>query len=94
MTDNVVELFPKDEEPYITGEVKCLDCGNLWQGIYPPGTVQFQCPKCHTMRGVPAAVVTPGDGEIWACNCGCWAFCFSRSSDEWVCLSCGAYQTF
>jgi len=64
---NVIEL--DEHRPYMQGEVICLQCGHIWQGVMPIGTCALECPACKCHKGVCKYEVLR-DGEHWACPCG------------------------
>lgn len=92
---NVISLHkketeePEQNEPTVSGEAMCLECGNIWIRVAPAGTYQFECPKCHTMKGVYKYPCEPDD-EMWTCNCGCTLFVMNRKGT--ICHRCGVYQ--
>lgn len=46
-------------------------CLHTWQGIWPVGVTELECPSCHSMRGRGKWDIAPPSGRlIWTCDCG------------------------
>lgn len=90
--NKVVELRPA-KDPHACAEAFCLQCGHTWIGVAPAGTVQLECPECHTMKGL---FKFPFNFEVGAlvreCNCGNQLFYLSPEGH--LCANCGIYQSY
>jgi hypothetical protein len=69
------------------GEAKCCHCKHEWVAVAPVGTVWLECPKCETWHGLMKGPVYP-DGAQWTCNCGCYVFVVSETTNI-LCAVCG-----
>jgi hypothetical protein len=76
--------------PHLSGEAHCLQCSHEWQGVAPVGTVELQCPECHTMKGLFRNGCEPT--VAWVCGCGCYLFTISPKGI--ICWKCGEYQNW
>jgi hypothetical protein len=91
----IVDLSQKrvKNSPYLSGECLCLQCCYEWVGVAPTGVMELQCPSCHTMKGVYKYGCEPdAEGGGWICNCGCYLFILSGTSQRMICWKCGSYQ--
>jgi len=79
-----------DNKPHISGNAVCLCCGSKWVAVAEIGSVELECPECHTYKGVYEGMTAPDD--IWQCDCGNQHFYISR--DAAVCARCGLSQVF
>ena len=87
-----VITFPKKEQT-ATGEAFCIQCGHEWIAIAPTGTIQLECPECHTMKGLYRWPFSVGEGElIRECNCGNRLFILTPKGH--LCANCGIYQEY
>jgi len=88
---NIIE-FPK-HDPHMTGEAICLQCKHEWVAVVPSGTTRFECPECHTIKGLFKYECMVKDGEqYWECQCGCGLFYLTPNGH--LCPNCGIYQQY
>ena len=83
---NVINLDA--HRPGLSGEARCLQCNNTWAAVAPVGTVELQCPKCRTWKGVFQGMAAPE--EVWECACGNQHFYINDTGA--MCAKCGFYQ--
>lgn len=77
-----------ENKPHIAGAAKCLDCAYEWVAVSPAGTVDIECPKCETLRGVYYTPIPPDESEcIFTCDCK--NDVFFVSPDYISCSKCG-----
>lgn len=74
-----------DQRPHIGGPAKCLCCGHEWHAVAMSGTLNIECPECHTLKGVFSAVVSPE--TRWECKCG--NDLFFIDTHDMMCANCG-----
>jgi hypothetical protein len=79
-----------EREEHLSGEAFCFQCGHTWTAVAPVGTVELECPECHTMKGVFKYGCEPK--SAWVCGCGCYLFMLSGESYEMICWQCGTVQ--
>lgn len=79
-----------DRQPHLSGEAKCLACGDEWVAVAPVGTATLECTACGLHKGVFKRLCGPSDGVVWICNCGCDAFYIDRMGVR--CLVCASIQ--
>lgn len=72
--------------PHQQGPCRCVKCKHEWRGSAAEGAMNLECPECHCMTGIFAAIVLP-TGYVWECKCGNIFQCVTRS--EIICVSCG-----
>ena len=90
--NNVIQLRPKND-PHGSGEAFCLQCGHEWISVAPVGTVQLECPECHTMKGLFRFPFHFSEGQlVRECNCGNQLFYLSPEGH--MCANCGIYQSY
>lgn len=91
---NVVQFKPVFEElPHGTGEAFCLQCGAEWIAVVPAGTVNFECPQCHTEKGLmKLPYAPPSHVLVRQCNCGNQFFWITPEGH--LCPNCGIYQSY
>lgn len=75
---------------HLTGPAVCIQCGHEWQSVCPVGTIELECPKCHTHKGLLKFPVEP-EGLALVCNCGCHVFMVSKLGNI-ICWKCGTIQ--
>lgn len=99
MTAEIIPFARPDAIPeaggpqHSNGEAFCLQCSCTWLAVAPTGTVQLECPNCHTMKGLyryPHSV--PADALIRRCDCGCTLF--QLTPEGHLCPNCGVYQRY
>ena len=73
--------------PHICGEVRCIQCNHSWTAVAPVGTLEFECPECHTLKGVLKYPCEPESAFV--CNCGCHLYILSETGNM-ICYKCGA----
>lgn len=50
----ILEFKPREEifeAEQVSGKLKCFACKHEWQGVWSPGTTEFECPECGTFKG-------------------------------------------
>lgn len=87
------EVLPfRRQEPeidHISGHFICFGCIHTWIGVAPVGTSEFECPKCHTMKGrIRNEVVRNIDHYVCGCGCGL----FSITPKGVYCPNCGIWH--
>ena len=89
---SVVE-FPQKTEPHGQGPARCIGCRHNWQAVAPVGTVELECPECHTMKGRFLNIFgTYEDEPVWTCKCG--NDLFRITATKTLCINCGVIQSF
>jgi len=89
--NKVIKLTSRTERgPHLSGEAFCARCHHEWISVAPVGTVDIECPECHTMKGLFKHGCEP-QYEAWTCNCGCYMFMISPKGI--ICWNCGDYQS-
>lgn len=73
-----------------TGEAFCLQCKHEWIAVVPTGVDHFECPECHTHKGVLRYEYMPK--IVRECNCG--NRLFYLTPDGHMCPNCGNYQEY
>lgn len=89
----IVQFRKPDSVQYGEGEAFCNQCGHTWTAVAPTGTVQLECPSCHTMKGLfkfPFCVVE--GQQVYTCNCGNQHFYLTPEGH--LCANCGIYQEY
>lgn len=72
---------------HLHGEAICQQCGHTWISVCPTGTVELECPNCHTMKGLLKHGCEPEHGA-WVCSCGGYLFMISDTTNI-ICWNCG-----
>lgn len=88
--------LPEKDDPHLSGEARCIGCGQEWVAVAPVGTWQLECPNCHCMKGIFKLPVGAGAGDPeFTCQCGCVAMSAYLSKGKfWLrCMSCGLDNT-
>lgn len=76
-------------EPHISGELYCMGCEYEWTAVWKPGTTEFECPECKSMRGRSKFDVMPQPGaRTWTCA-HCDNQLFHLLPDRIHCPGCG-----
>ena len=84
---------PVEEPQYATGEAFCLQCGHEWEARAFTGEVRFECPECHTEKGLFKFQCYPGEGAlVRECDCGNQLFYLTPQGH--LCPNCGIYQSY
>ena len=73
--------------PHLAGEAFCIQCKHKWVAVAPSGTVDLECPSCHTMKGLLKYPCEP-ENSAWVCYCGCHVFMISELTNI-ICWNCG-----
>jgi len=63
----------QQRQPHWCGEVRCLGCGNEWEGVGPVGSISdLECPSCKLHKGVVKNLFGPdeGDAVLQCTDCG------------------------
>jgi len=55
---------------YLSGEAKCLACGNKWVAVVPSMKIWFKCPECGVEKATMVYPVIRDEYFHWRCNCG------------------------
>lgn len=88
---NIVEF--KRPEQHGAGEAFCFQCKHEWVSVAPTGTVQLECPNCHTMKGLFKFPFNVEEGDlVRVCNCG--NSLFRLTPEGHLCVNCGIYQRY
>jgi DNA-directed RNA polymerase subunit RPC12/RpoP len=92
---DIVEL--DEHRPYLSGFVKCLHCGHIWEDraiIRNDKTFPVkECPKCGLCQGHFLYSVAPNEGDnVFTCGCGCDSF-FIIKNRGYRCMRCGFLHT-
>lgn len=80
---------PDAKKPHVSGSATCQQCRYRWEAVAPVGTVEIQCPKCLTMKGLYMYGHEDPGGSLM-CECLCQVFTISR--DRVICWRCGREQ--
>lgn len=80
-------------EQHGVGEAFCIGCGHTWAATAPTGTVNLECPACHSMKGKWKFEFYPGPGQMVR-ECGCGNQLFYMTPDGHLCANCGIYQRY
>lgn len=84
---------PVADEQHGAGQAFCIQCKHEWTAVAPTGTVDLECPKCHTHKGKWKFEFAPADGTmVRECNCGNQLFYLTP--DGHMCANCGTYQSY
>jgi hypothetical protein len=87
------EVVPFEDTPTTEGPALCFECGHKWHAVSPVGVRDFECPNCHTFKGLREGPCRPVDDDIWECGCGGQLFYMLKSGDL-MCQICGVMQRF
>lgn len=79
-----------ERSPHLSGQARCLQCNHEWAAVVPVGCHEFECPECHTFKGVLVYGCQAEFAE-WTCGCGCNLFKISSPGNV-LCWKCGAAQ--
>lgn len=85
---NIVDLT--EYRPHFTGPAKCLSCNHEWTAVCAVGTVEFQCPRCHTFKGVSIGMTAPQ--MVFTCDCGNQHFYLGDG--VYMCSRCGQHRDY
>ncbi len=86
---NLLQLQTRIERgAHLSGAAHCLQCKHEWTAVAPVGTVELECPACHTMKGLFRHACEPT--AAWTCGCGCYIFMISPKGI--ICWNCGDYK--
>lgn len=90
MTDVIDFSKAKQErEKHIAGALYCMGCSHEWTAVWVPGTTEFECPECKSMRGRNKFDVSPEPGsQVWSCI-SCGNQLFNLLPDRIHCPGCG-----
>lgn len=76
-------------EKHIAGALYCQGCNHEWTAVWAPGTTEFECPECKSMRGRNKFDVAPAPGsQVWSCT-SCSNQLFNLMPDRIHCPGCG-----
>jgi len=96
MSAKVIQLpmrHAEDNTPHGYGMAFCIQCGNEWTAVAPTGTVDLECPNCHTHKGKWKFEFAPAEGTlVRECNCG--NRLFYLTTEGHMCANCGTYQSY
>jgi hypothetical protein len=87
---------PEPTEEWLSGEARCLGCGNEWVAVAPVGVWQLECDKCNSMKGIFKLPVGSGEDDlVFSCDCGCEAITayYSKGQFNLRCMTCGVDVT-
>ena len=89
----VVQLKKPIPVQHGEGEAFCNQCGHNWTAVAPTGTVQLECPSCHTLKGLFKFPFCVAEGQqVRTCNCGNQLFYLTPEGH--LCANCGIYQEY
>lgn len=75
--------------PHCSGTAFCMACNHEWNGVWPAGSVDLECPECRARVGRSRYEVRPGDGTlVWQCK-SCGNQFFNLLQDRVHCPGCG-----
>jgi ribosomal protein S27E len=84
----------KERERHVSGELYCRGCNHEWTAVWEPGTTEFECPECKSMRGRNKFNVSPAPGtEVWSCV-HCDNQLFTLLKDRVHCSGCGQQWSY
>ena len=83
--------FEKREQ-HLSGAAFCMQCDSTWTAVAPVGTVELECPTCHTHKGLFKFPAQTAEPEIWTCKCDNQLF--NVTPRGIFCPNCGVYQEF
>lgn len=96
MSAKVIQLpvrHADDNTQHGTGMAFCIQCGYEWVAVAPTGTVDLECPECHTHKGKWKFEFAPAEGTmVRECNCG--NRLFYLTTEGHLCANCGTYQSY
>lgn len=95
MMGEVISLLRnvESEKQMASGEAVCMQCNHKWVAVAEVGANRFECPECHTMKGLWMFEFSPADGElVRTCNCGNQLFLLTPEGH--LCPNCGTYQMY
>jgi hypothetical protein len=96
VSSNVIQLpvrHADDNTQHGAGMAFCIQCSHEWTAVAPTGTVDLECPKCHTHKGKWKFEFAPAEGTmVRECNCG--NRLFYLTTEGHVCANCGTYQSY
>ncbi len=79
----------EEREPHISGQLYCMACNHDWTAVWKPGTQEFECPQCNSMRGRSKYDIMPAPGsQVWTCMT-CDNQLFNLLADRVHCPNCG-----
>ncbi len=78
----------QERSPHCRGTAFCMTCKHEWDAVWPAGTVDIECPACHSMRGRSKFDVVPAAGSAWTCMI-CDNQLFTLLQDRVHCPGCG-----
>jgi hypothetical protein len=79
----------EEREPHCQGTAFCMVCNHEWEGVWPAGKIDLECPECHCMRGRSKFDISPGEGkQVWQCM-RCENQLFNLLPDRVHCPGCG-----
>lgn len=94
---SVIDFNKKKEEKelgqWASGAAICLQCKHEFVVTAPTGTVNFECPECHTHKAVyKFHFAPPPDTLVRECQCGNQFFFLTPEGH--LCINCGTYQRY
>lgn len=66
----IIDLFKPKEDPHVSGEARCMECEHTWVAVAPIGVTNFECPNCHTHKGVWCSPIAWSAYPVRTCECG------------------------
>lgn len=79
----------EEREPHISGQLYCMACNHDWTAVWKPGTQEFECPQCNSMKGRSKYDIMPAPGsQVWTCMT-CDNQLFNLLADRVHCPNCG-----
>ena len=75
---------------YTSGSAHCVQCSHTWVASGEVGNVWFECPECHSMKGVFDLPFQVEVGKKYY-HCGCDNYLMILSEDGIFCPNCGFF---
>lgn len=85
-----LEQWKQAQTPHTSGEAFCMTCDHNWVAVAPVGTVDLECPACHSMKGKFKFHHLRVEDDHWTCNCGNQFFHVTKKGT--YCPNCGEWQ--
>lgn len=86
-------IVPIKPIKFTSGEAFCLNCNHTWINIGKTGTIQLECPSCHTLKGLYKFPFHVEEGEAFR-ECTCENYLFIITPNGHLCPNCGDYQNY
>lgn len=77
-------------DPHGSGKAYCLCCKHEWIAVAPIGVTRFECPHCHSEKGIWKYEFIPE--TMRQCKCGNQLFYITPQGH--MCPNCGIFQEY